>query len=48
MRQTSTLLLVVGLVLALAVPATAKDPTCSGVVGDVHGHHIVCDYVTGV
>jgi hypothetical protein len=31
------------------VPAAmaAAQPTCGGVVGVVHGHHIVGDYVTG-
>lgn len=48
MKKVSTILLLIGLVLALALPVSAKGPTCSGIVGDVHGHHIVGDYVTGV
>jgi hypothetical protein len=27
--------------------AAQGGPTCSGVVGVVHGHHVVADYVTG-
>lgn len=39
----------VGCLLLSALPvAAAKEPTCSGIVGDVHGHHVVGDYVTGV
>lgn len=30
-----------------ATPALA-GPTCSGVVGEVHGHHVVADYVFGI
>lgn len=40
--------MIIGLMLALAAPVSAKEPTCSGIVGEVHGHHIVGDYVTGV
>lgn len=47
MRKLITLLSIVGLVAALAAPAVAKEPTCSDVVGEVHGHHVVGDYVTG-
>ncbi len=36
--------------LALPGAATAAPDkaTCSGIVGVVHGHHVVGDYVTGV
>lgn len=50
MRKLAILLSLIGLVLALALPVSAKKATCSGMLGDleVHGHHIVADYVTGV
>ena len=50
MRKLAILLSLVGLVLALALPVSAKGPTCAGMLGglEVHGHHIVADYVTGV
>ena len=51
MRRVSTLLLALGLMLALAVPVSAKKATCSDselVDVEVHGHHIVADYATGV
>lgn len=38
------------LVLSAAIPAAvaAHDPTCSGTLGiDVHGQHVVGDYVMG-
>ncbi len=50
MRRASTLLLLIGLVLALAVPVSAKNATCSDVGFlnvEVHGQHIVRDYVAG-
>lgn len=34
-------------VLASTTAAGAGSPTCSGVVGEVHGHHVVADYVDG-
>ena len=36
--------------IVVAVPAAvaAGSPTCGGVVGQVHGQHVVGDYVTGV
>jgi hypothetical protein len=40
-----TLVLTVGLAPAASAKGT---PTCGGIVGVVHGHHIVGDYVTGV
>ncbi|MDX1447921.1 MAG: hypothetical protein R3246_02565 [Acidimicrobiia bacterium] len=42
-----TVCAVVG-VLALPAGAAPGKATCSGVVGVVHGHHVVGDYVTGV
>lgn len=39
-----------GLLLAAVGPATAHDPTCSDVgflAIEVHGQHVVRDYVTG-
>jgi hypothetical protein len=47
MRKFAILLSLIGLILALSIPAMAKNATCSGIVGEVHGHHIVADYVTG-
>jgi hypothetical protein len=52
MRRIRSIVLVGVISAALAVPGVASagtgTPTCSGIVGDVHGHHIVGDYVTGV
>ena len=36
-----------GVLMSLPTTAAATDPTCAGVVGQVHGHHVVGDYVTG-
>lgn len=47
-RATAVAGLVGGLLLSAIPVAAAQDPTCSGIVGDVHGHHVVGDYVTGV
>lgn len=36
--------------VVLATPGAALaegNPTCGGVVGTVHGHHVVADYVDG-
>ena len=50
MRKLAILLSLIGLTLALSIPAMAKNATCSDVgfldVG-VHGQHIVRDYVVG-
>lgn len=52
MRQLSRVfVLVAALALAMSVSAVALagpgKATCSGIVGVVHGHHVVGDYVTG-
>lgn len=52
-RATIARLLVGGAAAAAALvatpgPAVAEgSPTCGGVVGTVHGHHVVSDYVDG-
>lgn len=36
--------------VVLATPGAAlaeANPTCGGIVGTVHGHHVVADYVDG-
>lgn len=45
-----TLVVALSAVMTLSVVAFADQgkPTCGGVVGVVHGHHVVGDYVTGV
>jgi hypothetical protein len=49
MKRLTILVGLVGAMLTASVPAWAQgNPTCSGVVGEVHGHHVVGDYVTGV
>jgi hypothetical protein len=53
MRHLSRVfVLVAALAAAMSVSAVALagpgKATCSGIVGVVHGHHVVADYVTGV
>jgi hypothetical protein len=41
--------LVMSMLVSVPVAASAEGkPTCGGVVGVVHGHHVFGDYVTGV
>lgn len=50
MRKLVILLSLIGLMLALSIPAVAKNATCSDVEFlnvEVHGQHIVRDYVVG-
>jgi len=50
MRRPIIVLTALALGLALAGPAAANEPTCSdvGFLGiEVHGQHVVRDYVTG-
>lgn len=37
----------VWMTVAAPVAGAAGSPTCGGVVGTVHGHHVVADYVDG-
>ena len=52
-RRNASRVVVGGAVAAAVVLATAGatlaagKPTCGGVVGMVHGHHVVADYVDG-
>lgn len=48
-RAMTTAIALVALTVG-AMPALAQGhgPTCSGIVGEVHGHHVVADYVFGI
>jgi hypothetical protein len=46
-RLTATLLLAASMLLTAAPAAFGDEPTCSGVVGENHGQHVIGDYVTG-
>lgn len=49
MQRSMTAAIALVALTAGAAPALAQGgPTCSGIVGEVHGHHVVADYVFGV
>jgi hypothetical protein len=49
MKAAMTIFAAAALALAPSAAANEGDPTCAGVLDiDVHGQHIVGDYITGI